>query len=296
MVIKHLVISGGGPTLIQTLGSIYHLNENKYIDLDKIETIHATSAGAFISIILCLKFEWDTINEYIINRPWEEVFDINLYSIYDSYNKKGIFDYKIFEKCAKPLFDAKNVDMNITVKEFYELTKIEIHFFTFEINGFEIIDVSYQSFPDYRLLDVLQMTCALPVIISPVCINDKCFIDGGIYCNYPLYLLLERNVDPDDVLGFRNVYDNYDNSILKETSLIDYILKFVCKLIYKLNPNEKNVSIANEVICNCDLMNFKTLKDAISSQSERRRLFNNGIEFAKSYLDNKSKMKLNGCI
>ena len=43
-------------------------------------------------------------------------------------------------------------------------------------------------------------------------------------------------------------------------------------------------------------MNFKTLKDAISSQSERRRLFNNGIEFAKSYLDNKSKMKLNGCI
>ena len=287
---KHLVISGGGQTLIQTLGCIYHLNESKYIDLDKVETIHATSAGAFISIMLCLKFNWETINSYIINRPWEEVFDINLYSIYESYNKKGIFDNKTFEKCVKPLFDAKNVDMNITMKDFYELTKIEIHFFTFEINGFEMIDVSYKSFPDYRLLDALQMTCALPVIISPVCIDDKCFIDGGVYCNYPLDLLLEKDVNPDEVLGFKNVYDNYDSRILKDTSLIDYIFKFVCKLIYKLNPNEKNVSIDNEVICNCNLMNFMALKDAISSQTERTRLFNNGIEFAKTYLDNKSKL------
>ena len=288
MVFKHLVISGGGPTLIQTLGSIYHLNESKYIDLDQVETIYATSAGAFISIMLCLKFNWETINSYIINRPWEEVFDINLYSIYESYNKKGIFDNKTFEKCIKPLFDAKNVDMNITVQDFYKLTNIEIHFFTFEINGFEIIDVSYKSFPNYRLLDVLQMTCALPVIISPVCIDDKCFIDGGVYCNYPLYLLLENDVNPDEVLGFKNVYDNYDSRILKDTSLIDYIFKFVCKLIYKINPNEKNVSIDNEVICNCNLMNFMALKDAISSQTERTRLFNNGIEFAKTYLDNKN--------
>ena len=287
---KHLVISGGGPTLIQTLGCIYHLNESKYIDLDKVETIHATSAGAFISIMLCLKFNWETINSYIINRPWEEVFDINLYSIYESYNKKGIFDNKTFEKCVKPLFDAKNVDMNITMKDFYELTKIEIHFFTFEINGFEMIDVSYKSFPDYRLLDALQMTCALPVIISPVCIDDKCFIDGGVYCNYPLDLLLEKDVNPDEVLGFKNVYDNYDSRILKDTSLIDYIFKFVCKLIYKLNPNEKNVSIDNEVIFTCNIMNFMALKDAISSQTERTRLFNNGIEFAKTYLDNKSKL------
>lgn len=290
MVFKHLVISGGGPTLIQTLGSMYHLNEMKYIEFDKVETIYATSAGAFISIMLSLKFDWETINDYIINRPWEEVFDINLYSIYESYNKKGIFDNKTFEKCVKPLFDAKNIDINITVKEFYELTKIENHFFTFEINGFEIIDVSYKSFPDYKLLDVLQMTCALPVIISPVCIDGKCFIDGGVYCNYPLFLLLEQNVNPDEILGFKNVYSNYDSNIIKNTSLLDYIIKFICKLIYKLNPNEKTVTITNEVVCNCDLMNFNTLKDAINSQTERMRLFNNGVEVAKSYLENKIKI------
>lgn len=290
MVFKHLVISGGGPTLIQTLGCIYHLNESEYIDFNTIETIYATSAGAFISIMLCLKFNWETINSYIINRPWEEVFDINLYSIYESYNKKGIFDNKTFEKCLKPLFDAKNIDMNISVKEFYELTKIEIHFFTFEINGFEIIDVSYKNFPDYKLLDILQMTCALPVIISPVCIDNKCFIDGGVYCNYPLYLLLEKNVNPDEILGFKNVYDNYESHILKDTSLLDYILKFVYKLIYKLNPSEKIVTINNEVICNCDVMNFTTLKHALSSQIERTRLFNNGVEIAKTYLTNKGKI------
>ena len=35
--IKHLVISGGGPTMIQTLGSIQFLEENKFIDISNID-------------------------------------------------------------------------------------------------------------------------------------------------------------------------------------------------------------------------------------------------------------------
>ena len=36
--IKHLVISGGGHTMIQTLGSIQHLEENKFIDINNMES------------------------------------------------------------------------------------------------------------------------------------------------------------------------------------------------------------------------------------------------------------------
>ena len=95
--IKHLIISGGGPTIIQTLGSLHYLYENEFINVDNIQSIYATSAGAIIAVLLCLRFEWQTIFDYIIMRPWNEVFPINVSSIVDSYVNKVIFNITTFE-------------------------------------------------------------------------------------------------------------------------------------------------------------------------------------------------------
>ena len=78
MTIKNLVISGGGPIMIQILGAIQHLEENNFIDRNNIETIYGTSAGAIVAVLLCLKYDWETINDYIIKRPWQDVFTIKV--------------------------------------------------------------------------------------------------------------------------------------------------------------------------------------------------------------------------
>jgi len=39
MTIKHLVISGGGPIMVQVLGAIQHLEQNNFFNLSNIETI-----------------------------------------------------------------------------------------------------------------------------------------------------------------------------------------------------------------------------------------------------------------
>ena len=65
MNIKHLVISGGGPSFFQYLSAIQNLEKHNFIDLTKIESIYGTSAGAIVGTLLCLKFnDWDTINDY----------------------------------------------------------------------------------------------------------------------------------------------------------------------------------------------------------------------------------------
>jgi predicted acylesterase/phospholipase RssA len=58
MTIKHLVISGGGPTLFRTLGALQHLQEAAFWKLEDIESIYGTSAGAIVAVILCLRYEW----------------------------------------------------------------------------------------------------------------------------------------------------------------------------------------------------------------------------------------------
>ena len=121
MTIKHLVISGGGPSMMQYLSAIQNLNKNNIIDISKIESIYGTSAGAIVGLLLCLKFEdWDTINDYIIQRPWQELFHMKINYIFDAYKKRGIYDRKIVEKIFKPLLAAKDIPLNITLQEFYE--------------------------------------------------------------------------------------------------------------------------------------------------------------------------------
>ena len=287
--IKHLVISGGGPTMIQTLGSIQHLEENKFIDINNIETIYGTSAGAIIGVLICLKYDWTTLRDYIIKRPWQEVFPVNIQNIFDAYTKKGIFDDKTVIKCFKPLFDAKDISLNISLKDFYEYSKIELHMFSFEVNTFIVEDISYLTHPELSLITAIHMSCALPVLLSPICDNGKCYIDGGVTCNYPLKNCIESNKNIEEILGFKNQYDNNNNKnqIDSNSTLLDFITSFLFKLVHSISSNNSTQSsITYEVICNADFLTISTLKSALYSMETREKLYVSGIEFATKFLSN----------
>jgi NTE family protein len=284
MPIKHLVISGGGPTLVQALGAIQHVEQQKFIDLSNIETIYGTSAGAILGTLICLKFDWETINDYIIKRPWHEVFPINIQKIFEAYTKKGIFDVKTVEKIFKPLFSAKDLALDINLQDFYNYSKIELHFFAFDINDFKIEDISYKTHPHISVITALQMTCSLPVLVAPVCIDNKCYIDGGIVCNYPLNKCLEL-YNPDEILGIKNQYDKNDsNRVDSNSTMLDFLMSFVFKMIQNMDTGDKQTSIKNEIICKADFLSIDYLKTALYSMDVRKELFDSGTEFAKEFL------------
>ena len=284
MPIKHLVISGGGPTLVQALGAIQHVEQQKFIDISNIETIYGTSAGAILGTLICLKFDWETINDYIIKRPWHEVFPINVQKIFDAYTKKGIFDVKTVEKIFKPLFSAKDLALDINLQDFYNYSKIELHFFAFDINDFKIEDISYKTHPNISVITALQMTCSLPVLVAPVCIDNKCYIDGGIVCNYPLNKCLEL-YNQDEILGIKNQYDKNDsNRVDSNSTMLDFLMSFVFKMIQNMDTGDKQTSIKNEIICKADFLSIDYLKTALYSMDVRKELFDSGTEFAKDFL------------
>ena len=117
MTIKHLVISGGGPTAIKSLGSLKYLHEHGIWNIKDIKSIYATSAGVIISVLLLLEFEFDIIVNYIIHRPWHEVYKIRLDDIVGAYTRKGILDEQCVDVFFMPFFKAKDIDINITLEE-----------------------------------------------------------------------------------------------------------------------------------------------------------------------------------
>ncbi len=285
MTIKHLIISGGGPIMVQILSTIQELERKEYLNMNKIESIYGTSAGAIIGILISLKYDWETINDYIIKRPWQDVFPIKVQNILDAYSKRGLFDIKTVEKCFKPLFDAKDIPLDISLQDFFTLTGVELHMFAFEINQYAIEDISYLTYPDLPVLKAIQMTCALPVLVTPVCIGDKCFMDGGVACNYPLNFCIDSGKNHDEILGFKNKYSDDKTIINEESNLLDYLLNFLFKAVFSAKNNYVQPNIKNEVICDASYLNLDVLRNALSSIEVRKDLFEKGKQSAINYLN-----------
>lgn len=286
MPIKHIVISGGGPVLIHVLGAIQHLEENNFIDLKSIKSIYGTSAGAIVGVLLCMGFDWETIRDYIIKRPWQDVFPVKVQNIFDAYTKKGVFDIKTIEKCFKPLLDAKDINIDVNLEDFYKFSNIELHLFSFEINEYKTHDISYLTHPKLSLMLAIQMTCAIPLLITPVCVENSCFIDGGFLCNYPLNYCIESGKLPDEILGFKNKYDIKKTIITAKSSILDFLMNFLFDTISRFNTEHAQQVVKNEVICDASCLSIDVLRTAASNMEARRNLFNSGIETATKFLNN----------
>ena len=117
MTIKHLVISGGGPVMFRAMGALQKLEEDNFWNRKDTQSIFGTSAGAFVAVIICLNYDWDTILKYFVERPWHEAFPITPTSLLMLMVKK-IYDKSIMKTIFKPLFDDKDISLTITMKEF----------------------------------------------------------------------------------------------------------------------------------------------------------------------------------
>ena len=294
MSIKHLVISGGGPLGLRYIGALEKLEQYEFWKVDNIESIYATSIGSIIGAFICLKYDWNTLNQYIIERPWKDVIKVNAKQLFDSYYNKGLFDKKIAEIIFKPLLQAKNLELNITLKEFYEFSKIDLHIFTFELNNFETVEMSHISHPDMELVQALTMSSALPGIFMPTIIEDKCFVDGGVMCNYPLNQCLRDNTNKDEILGIRSSFnkdtDHFTNvEVTTESSLLDYIMCLTINSMNFIRDTVKIENIDNTVRCYItdNPLTIDFIQEFIINQESRRQWMKQGEEDANQLLKDK---------
>jgi predicted acylesterase/phospholipase RssA len=291
MTIKHLIISGGGPLGLRYLGALEKLEEKGFWEFDNIESIYGTSIGSIIGAFICLKYDWDTLNKYIIERPWHDAFKVNAKQIFDSYYNKGLFDKKLSEILFKPLLEAKDLSLNITLQEFYEYSKIDLHIFTFELNKFETVELSHTTHPDLSLLQALTMSSALPGIFMPVIIDKCCYIDGGVMCNYPLNQCLRDHTNKDELLGIKISYSNENDKVANievttDSSLLEYVICLTINAMNYIRDSVKLENITNTVKC-CITENPLTLdfiKESLRNQELRREWMKQGEEDAIEFL------------
>jgi predicted acylesterase/phospholipase RssA len=288
--VKHLVLSGGGPLIFQTIGIMQELEKNNTYSRSNIKSIYGTSSGAIVGLFICLGYDWDVINKFMIERPWDNLYYIDTERLFNGFKQCGIYNHEVFIKSYKSLFDAKDISIDITLSDFYKLTKIDYHLISFEVNKLQMEDLSHETYPDLKVMDAIHMTACLPIIFTPVLMEEKCFIDGGIILNYPLNLCIDKYPNTDEIIGVKHIYTNNDNekNITSTTNILEYIINIFYKLIrhISLDKKEENTSLKHEILCYENYMTFQQITSCLTSSKTRQTILENGIKIAKKYCEN----------
>lgn len=289
---RHLVIGGGGTLTLRTIGSLQYLLNNDIIDIEKIESIYGTSAGAIIGVCISLKMSIDLIINYFVNRPWEDIYDITPSELYNLYSNKGIFNKDSLIKLLEPLMEYNKISLDITLDNFYKYTNIDIHMFSLELNNLEIVDISHTSFPNLSLIDAIYMTSCLPFAFEPFLHDDTYYVDAGIIINYPLQQCLEDlskkgDVNEFEIFGFNTKHEESTKTtteIIKDGNMISYTLFMIKKLLKKSNQIIKTIDVPNTIIYTTQESTYASLIESISSKEKREKYVEEGNEIAAAFL------------
>ena len=292
MTIKHLVISGGGPSGLLAYGIASQLAKKGFWHLSEIKSMYGCSIGAYLAVLLSLGYEWDWLDDYFIKRPWEKLVAASTTRLTDIYDKKCLLNAHFITESITPLLRGKELSETITLKELYAQTHIEIHMYATNINSarLEKIDISYKTHPDLKVVTALRMSMAFPIIFEPVCAIDAhdeayCYVDGGLLNNFPLNDCLEQQqCDIDEILGFKNLWKNMKQNINEKSSIFDFLLMLMKKMQASIDSEIDQFD--GKTIVHCvidDLSNLEKWAEALKSEEMRKSIVEKGHAQADSF-------------
>ncbi len=286
--IQHVVINGGGPLLFNMYGALKQSNKKKIWNYEDIETYYGTSAGAILATLMVLKYDWDELDNYIINRPWQHVLKFNILEIFDYYTNNGITDIKLINEFFSPLLKAKDISTDVTFAEFKQINGAGLCIYSTEFATLSIKEFSAENTPNVKVLEAVYASSALPILLKPIQIENKTYIDGSICLNYPLAKCLEKNIDPQTVLGIKNKYPEIETMKIENMNMFEYMTSLVFSLFTKMEYAEK---IANntgnqctdgvkEILVSSTPGDFSKFFKLASCKEERQNAIEKGVEDA----------------
>jgi predicted acylesterase/phospholipase RssA len=294
MTIKNLVLPGGGPNLPILYGVFKKLSLENAWKIENIETIHATSCGSIIAIILLLTkigMTFDDIDDYLINRPWHLCYSLTPEMLMAAYSKKGFVDESHFLKGLLPLFAASNIDCAITLKQLYDITNIDFYLYTTNFTEMKLVTLSHYTHPDFILLDAIYVSSTLPLIVQPKCIDNILYIDGAIFSNNPIQNALDTGINESEVLGCRISFPNNDNSIINnDSNMFDYFYQLLTKLAAQCDRGSPFFGGPPNIPHLVDIefesgSNSEYWTNILGNKDFRKDLIESGGKFAVNYLD-----------
>ena len=287
--IEHIVLSGGNIYGFTFYGILKTLHQKGVWNLSNIKTIYATSVGSIISTIIALNYEWETIDRYLINRPLGELINFDLATMFGCIKNCGFFTIKLLEEYFYNLFTGKDMSPRITMDEFYKNTGIELHFFTTKVGGFEIVDLSYKTHPDWTMVEAIYATSAIFPFLSPLFKENQVYIDGGFLLNNPLNkCLLKCHEDSILLICLKQRLPSTKYFTNDNYNIFTFFEEFIENILKKMSIENENMN-ANDIKIKYSFEIDSTYMNAMdftiyTKKESRKELIEYGVKLTNDLL------------
>ena len=212
-----------------------------------------------------------------------------------------------------PLFNAADIPLDITMKQFYERFNISLNLYTVDINTFQIVKLAKNTFPDLPVITAAAMSSSVPIVFEPVSYENKLYLDGGFLSNYPLKEAIDdlqeiarqndaiKSFTTNNILGIRFSEDflgdlKYNTGgVNKDTSFMTYLLVLIKNIHLRTSTNTNNIPvIKNQILLpvKVEKLNLMEFKNITESQKRIKELIDNGKEFCKLFIDYQNSAKM----
>ena len=228
--IDTLLLSGGAMKCVSILGALKFLFKENIIkpSLENIKDIYFVSGSSVYMTPLLIGFSLDCTIDLFKKIDYKTMYDsskeMKIQNLFDKFGLKDITEFKF---TMEAILRSKDIDVNITLKEFYELTKKNIHFRVININEERNDYLNKDNSPDLKYMDAVCMTCCIPILFEPVEYNGCKYIDGGVNNNFPYEVLINNK----NCLGINILQSSIS---LCNTSCCDTEINDLSQYLYKI--------------------------------------------------------------
>ena len=283
MTIKHLIFPSGGPAGFIAYGAARQLAKKNIFDVNNIESVYGSSVGSLIGAIVCMKYKWEWLDDFFYKRPWEQAIKVTPENIINFFTNQYLLNDDTFYKVMEPLLKGKNLTTDVTLKEFYEKTHVDLHIYATNLNGLELekIVFNHVTYPNVELCKAITISSTIPGIMKPVFMDDMCLIDGGCLSQFPATDCIENeNIENDSILAFKNVYKE-DISLNEDSGIVDVYTNVLWKLMSKASVDDDNTILQKVkyiVYLNAtSIVSISNWPKYLEDKIERNKLIDQGI-------------------
>ena len=159
--------------------------------------------------LLCLGYNSNDLIKIFYEIDESKFRNITTESILCILENYGIDDGLKFIKLISIFFKKKGFDENITFQQIYEITKKNLIIVGCCINTTEEVHFSKDSHPNLCVLKAIRISTAIPILFTPIKLDNKYYMDGGMINNFPIEIFED---DLDNTLAILLTGEDYYNN------------------------------------------------------------------------------------
>jgi hypothetical protein len=243
------------------------LVDSKQLNLNKINSFAGTSAGACISVLLCLGASVDESLDIFNKNLSENPFSDNIASnVVNLFTGCGIQTFDRFNK----LFDASikpygMLDRSTTFREFWLRTKRDLFITGTNVSKKRLEVFSHYTTPDMSVLTAMQISMSAVPFFKCVKYNGDIYVDGAFALNYPINIFLDPEIvfESFGQIGTLNVdYVRLNNPNADNRKLFP---EYKCNYAYNLSIKKKPEEVLGICVSHVTYREGNTLLSLIST-------------------------------